>query len=121
VDFASTDPEYRARIKAAYYGDLTESDFAEALTHKHCDEPAGVVGVPSPVTPERFGQIARHYVRCTRDNAITPAGQDHMIAEMDAAMRPGGGAATIVHTLDSSHSPFYSRPESLAALLAGAG
>lgn len=115
IDFATTDPEYRERIRQAYCGDLDEEAFARALTHLHCDEPAQVVIVPSPVTHDRFGRVPRHYVRCTLDRAVTPAGQKKMIAMMDEAM----GSKTVVHTLEASHSPFDSQPDALAGILAG--
>lgn len=116
VDFASTDPEYRERIRQAYCGDLDEAMFARAISHFHCDEPAQVTQTPSPVTRERFGTLPRHYIHCTLDRAVTPAGQQKMIALMDAAM----GNKTIVHALASSHSPFDSQPDAVAAILAQA-
>jgi pimeloyl-ACP methyl ester carboxylesterase len=114
VNFRSTDPEYRERIRQAYCGDIDGEMFEEALSHLHCDEPAQVTTVPSPVTRERFGRVPRHYVHCTRDRAVTPEGQKKMIALMDEAM----GNATVVHTLAASHSPFDSQPEALAGILA---
>ena len=115
VDFASTDPAYRERIRQAYCGDLDDAMFEKSLSHLHCDEPAQVVGVPSPVTPGRFGTVPRHYIYCTLDRAVTPAGQQKMIKLMDAAM----GSKTTVHTLVASHSPFDSQPDALADILAG--
>lgn len=116
VNFRSTDPEYRERIRQAYCGDIDGALFEEALSHLHCDEPAQVTTVPSPVSKERFGTVPRHYVFCSQDRAVTPAGQRKMIELMDAAM----GNATAVHSLASSHSPFDSQPEALAAILAEA-
>ncbi len=113
LDVASEDAGYRATLKEAFYGDLSDEQFAEATTHLHPDEPAQVGGVPSIITAEGFGQIARHYIRCADDNAVTPAGQDFMVASVDAAM----GTATTVHPMGTSHSPFYSDPAGLAAIL----
>lgn len=113
VNFRSSDPEYRERIRQAYCGDIDGAMFEEALTHLHCDEPAQVTTVPSPVTRERFGQVPRHYIHCTLDRAVTPAGQKKMIALTDEAI----GNATVVHTLASSHSPFDSQPDALAEIL----
>ena len=115
IDFKSDDPAFRERIRQAYCADVGEAMFADALGHLHCDEPAQVVAVPSPVTRERFGRVPRHYVHCTMDRAVTPAGQKKMIAMMDEAM----GGRTIVHTLEASHSPFDSQPGALADILAG--
>lgn len=113
VNFGTSDPQYRERIRQAYCGDVDDATFERAMAHFHCDEPAQVTGVPSPVTRERFGTVPRHYVRCTLDRAVTPAGQKNMIAMMDEAM----GSKTVVHTLESSHSPFDSQPDALAGIL----
>ncbi|MCI5074320.1 alpha/beta hydrolase [Oricola sp.] len=114
VDFKSEDPAYRARTHAAYAGDVDRAMFEDGLAHFHCDEPAQVTTVPSPVTRERYGRVPRHYIHCTEDRAVTPAGQKKMIALMDEAM----GGRTAVHTLQSSHSPFDSHPDALADILA---
>lgn len=60
------------------------------------------------LTPARFGAIPRHYVACTEDGAISLELQRRMI-ERDPMVR--------VHELPSDHSPFYSHPEELAAIL----
>ncbi|MBD1548703.1 alpha/beta fold hydrolase [Roseibium aggregatum] len=113
VDFLSEDPDYRARVREAYAGDVGEDMFNKAIAHFHCDEPAQVTIVPSPVTKERFGTVPRHYIHCTEDRAVTPAGQKKMIALMDAAM----GNKTTVHVMATSHSPFDADPQGLARIL----
>ena len=105
----SEDAAYRERVKQALYADVSDDKFATALQALHCDEPAGVSATPSPITADRFGRVARHYVRCTEDRAVPLECQNHMIAEIDAAL----GGETHVHTLSSSHSPFYSQPQEL--------
>ena len=113
IDTLSEDPDYRARLREAFYADLDEETFLKAVAQLHSDEPAQVAVNPSTVTPQRFGSVARHYVRCDQDRAITPAGQEKMIGLTDAAL----GDETSVHALQASHSPFYSQPEELAAIL----
>jgi hypothetical protein len=113
INVGSTDAAYRALLKAAFYADVSESDFAHAASQLHCDEAnAGAVAV-SEITPRRFGTVPRHYIRCTQDQAIPLTGQDHMIATVDAAI----GGRTTTHTLESSHSPFLSQPATLAKIL----
>jgi len=114
LDPRSEDADYRARLRTALAGDLTEADFDASLTHLHCDEPAGVAQVPSPITPERFGRVTRHYIRCLEDHAIPLDAQDFMITALDGAL----GGRTHVRSLAASHSPFYSQPKLLADLLA---
>ena len=113
IHVGSGDEAYRSLLKAAFYGDVSESDFAHAASQLHCDESnAGAVAL-SEMTPGRFGTVPRHYIRCTQDRAIPLAGQDHMIATVDGAI----GGKTTVHTLESSHSPFLSQPAALSKIL----
>ena len=113
INPASTDEGYRSLMKASFYGDVSESEFAQAASQLHCDEPnAGAVS-PSEITPGRFGAVPRHYIRCTQDRAIPLTGQDHMIEAVDAAL----GGKTTTHTLESSHSPFLSQPAALSKIL----
>jgi pimeloyl-ACP methyl ester carboxylesterase len=112
INVGSVDDAYRSRLRATFYGDVSESEFALAVLQLHCDEPVGAV-TPSGITPGRFGTVPRHYIRCTQDRAIPLAGQDHMIATVDGAI----GGKTTIHTLESSHSPFLSQPAALSKIL----
>ena len=109
----STDEAYRSLLKAAFYGDVSESEFAHAASQLHCDESNAGALAPSEITPGRFGTVPRHYIRCTQDRAIPLTGQDHMIATVDGAI----GGKTTTHTLESSHSPFLSQPATLSKIL----
>jgi pimeloyl-ACP methyl ester carboxylesterase len=112
IHVGSTDESYRSLLKAAFYGDATETEFAHAESQLHCDEPVSAIA-PSGITSGRFGALPRHYIRCTQDCAIPLAAQDHMIATVDGAI----GGKTITHTLESSHSPFLSQPAALSKIL----
>jgi pimeloyl-ACP methyl ester carboxylesterase len=113
IHVGSTDAAYRALLKAAFYGDVPEREFAQAAAELHCDEANAGAAAPSQITAARFGTVPRHYIRCTQDRAIPLAGQDHMIATVDAAI----GGRTTTHTLHSSHSPFLSQPDNLSRIL----
>jgi pimeloyl-ACP methyl ester carboxylesterase len=113
INAGSTDEAYRSLLKAAFYGDVPESDFAHAASQLHCDESNAGALAPSEITPGRFGTVPRHYIRCTQDRAIPLTGQDHMIAAVDGAI----GGKTTTHTLESSHSPFLSQPANLSKIL----
>jgi hypothetical protein len=95
--------------------DLNDEQFVAAIAKLHCDEPASVANVPSNVTADRFGTVKRHYIRCMDDMGLTKATQDLMIALVDEAL----GSRTSVHSMDTSHSPFYSQPAELAEILVG--
>jgi pimeloyl-ACP methyl ester carboxylesterase len=113
IHAGSTDEAYRSLLKASFYADVSDAEFAHAASELHCDESnAGAVAV-SDITPGRFGTVPRHYIRCTQDRAIPVTGQDHMIATVDAAI----GSETTTHTLESSHSPFLSQPAALSRIL----
>lgn len=114
IHVGSSDDAYRSRLKAAFYGDVPEAEFALAASRLHCDEPVGAA-TPSAITPGRFGAVPRHYIRCTQDRAIPLTGQDHMIAAVDGTI----GGKTTTHTLESSHSPFLSQPAALSKILVG--
>lgn len=115
IDTLSQDAAYRARLREAFYGDLDEASFERAASQLHCDEPAQVALVPSAITADQFGSVPRHYVYCTADRAITIAGQRKMTSMVDGAL----GSTTTVHTMATSHSPFYSQPAELAEILKG--
>ena len=100
IDPRSDNAEYRARMKNALAGDVSEADFWSALATANCDEPAGVLLVPAHITAERFGRVPRHYVRCLEDRAIPLKGQDFMIAAADSAL---GGQNSHLH---AARQPF---------------
>ena len=113
IHAGSTDQSYRALLKASFYADLSDADADQAAAHLHHDESNAGALAPSAISPERFGTVPRHYIRCTQDCAVPLPGQDHMIASVDATI----GNNTLTHTLESSHSPFLSQPAALAAIL----
>jgi pimeloyl-ACP methyl ester carboxylesterase len=117
INGGSTDNAYRSLLKASFYGDVSESEFAQTASQLHYDEPNGGALAPSTITPQRFGAVPRHYIRTTQDRAVPPTGQDHMIATVDAAI----GSKTITHTMESSHSPFLSQPATLSKILIDIG
>jgi pimeloyl-ACP methyl ester carboxylesterase len=113
INVGPSSDAYRSLLKAAFYADVSESEFARAASQLHCDESNVGALTPSEITHERFGRVPRHYIRCTQDRAIPLTGQDHMIATVDSAI----GGTTTTHTLESSHSPFLSQPAALSKIL----
>ncbi len=114
IDPLSADPEYVAGAKKAFYGDVDDETIMATMKLLSCDEPTQILGVPSPVTAENYGSVSRHFIRLTQDMAVTLAAQDAAIADIDAAMP----TPTVVHTMETSHSPFLSDPQGLADILA---
>jgi pimeloyl-ACP methyl ester carboxylesterase len=63
---------------------------------------------PLHLTPERYGRVAKVYIECLQDRALTLETQRRMQRDTPCDK---------VYSLDSSHSPFFSQPEELAATL----
>jgi len=104
---AATSSVAASAVRDLFYGDCTVegSDKATLLL---VPEPVGPASTPVHVTAQRWGSVPRSYIVCTQDRAISPAQQRAMIASV--------GVDRVVE-MDSSHSPFISQPERLAALL----
>ena len=94
-------------VRDLFYGDCRSADTEKAIKLL-VPEPIVPASTPLHVTAERWGSVARSYIVCTQDRAISPASQRAMIASV--------GVDKVIE-MDSSHSPFISQPEQLAALL----
>ena len=114
INPASRDADYRTSLRAAYYGDLDAAAFDLWPRLLTPDLPVSIPTTAITLSTARWGRIPRTFVRCDHDRAATPAMQDLMIAEADEAF---GEHPFTVHTLPTSHSPFASAPDDLAALL----
>jgi pimeloyl-ACP methyl ester carboxylesterase len=110
----STDPSEIETIRRAFLGDWPADRHGWRLT-LHPDEPLASLAGEFTVTAGRWGRIARHYVRLTDDLALPPATQDLMIDEAD---RTTPDNPFRVHSMPGGHSPFLTRPDELAELLA---
>ncbi|GHJ33514.1 alpha/beta hydrolase [Streptomyces hygroscopicus subsp. sporocinereus] len=110
----SPDPDEVATLHRAFLGDWPADREGWRLS-LHPDEPLASLITPVPVTPARWGRIPRTFIRLTDDLALPLPAQDLMIAEADRAVpdRP-----TEVLSLPGGHSPFLTRPDQLAELLA---
>ena len=97
-----------ASIKPVFYADCSDADvaFAKARLKPLAVQPASAT---VHTTQARFGRVPRVYIECTEDEAIPIARQ----RAMAAASPP-----VEVHTLNTSHSPFFSAPDALADILA---
>jgi pimeloyl-ACP methyl ester carboxylesterase len=98
-------PEAMAR--AAFYNLCSEADIVAALA-RLTPQPAGVSFAVLSLSEERFGRIAKYYVETRHDMAIPLDKQREM---------QGNWPCTLLATLDTDHSPFYTAPEELAAAL----
>lgn len=95
-------------IKPVFYASCPDEDVALA---RALLVPEGLAGVGAPVatTAGNWGRLQKDYIACTEDQAIGIARQRSM-AE--------AGGCRIVASLETDHSPFFSMPDELTAVLA---
>ena len=108
------DPDYVEKGRRALYNDVPTAEYLRFVAYCNPDLPLAVAFDDARGTPERWGGVARTFIRCTEDHTVPLALQDRMIAEADA-LTPGNRFD--VRTLPSSHSPFASMPDRLAGVL----
>jgi pimeloyl-ACP methyl ester carboxylesterase len=104
---AATSSVAESAVRDLFYVDCTVAA-SEKATRLLVPEPVGPASTPVHVTTERWGSVPRSYILCTQDRAISPATQRAMIASV--------GVDRVIE-MESSHSPFISQPERLAAVL----
>jgi pimeloyl-ACP methyl ester carboxylesterase len=114
IDFQSTDPGYRAQVKAALAADVDDQEWQAVTNLLSPDIPAGWVAEPATITAGRWGAIPRTYISCTADFTIPAAEQRLFIEEADK-LTPGN--PTDVREMPTSHCPFLSEPDQLARIL----
>lgn len=91
---------------ALFYNDCSAETVAFALEHLG---PQTILPQATPLTvTEHFERVPRAYIRCTNDQTIPPEYQAEMTRDWPRNR---------VHELPTSHSPFFSDPVALAALL----
>jgi pimeloyl-ACP methyl ester carboxylesterase len=103
-------------VRETFYGDVDPSTADAAIRLLTPDGPLGIAGAALTVTAGRFGWVPHSFLVCTKDNVVPAALQRLAVREIDAV----SAAPTAVTELDSSHSPFLSRPDELTAAIAAA-
>lgn len=94
-------------VREGLYADCTDEDvaLAQMLLVPQASAP---LGTALALTEARYGRVSRSYIECTQDLAVSIGAQRAM---------PGRAGCVQVHSLDTSHSPFLSAPDRLAAIL----
>jgi len=98
-------------LREAFYGGCADDDAAFAQSRLVAQSAAPFVA-PIETTAERWGQIPRYYVECTRDRALTPKLQREMQRQTPCRQ---------TFTIDTDHSPFFSAPQHLADIFSRIG
>ncbi len=93
--------------KEGLYHDC-DDDITELANLLLSHEPIESGMTPLRLTDENFGRVRRVYIECTEDRAVTPFIQQKMYTETPCER---------VYRLQTSHSPFFSRPQELTDIL----
>jgi len=94
-------------LKHVFYGCCDDADVEKAKSLLN-PQALNVLSTKLSLTEERFGSVPKYYIECLRDNAITIQCQRAMYS---------ANPCEHVYTLDTDHSPFYSKPNELASIL----
>jgi pimeloyl-ACP methyl ester carboxylesterase len=99
--------DFRGDAREVFYGACSKEDVAFAV-ERLCPQPAAVMVNTPLLTRERFGTVPRTYIECLDDGAIPVDSQReiHTRADFDD-----------VDSIATDHSPFFSRPDDLVAIL----
>lgn len=92
--------------KEGLYEDC-ENDITEMAKLLLSYEPIESGITPLVLTDENYGSIRRFYIECTNDKAVTPFIQRKMYSETKCEK---------VYSMQTSHSPFFSKPLELCEL-----
>jgi len=93
--------------KQGLYHDCDE-DITEMAKCILSNEPVESGFTPLHLTNKNFNSVPRYYIECTEDRAVTPYIQRVMYTET---------ACKKVYSMNTSHSPFFSKPRELAEIL----
>jgi pimeloyl-ACP methyl ester carboxylesterase len=91
-------------VKQFFYHDCSSEDVAFAKSHLHSNAVASLT-TPVNVTENRYGMIPKYYILCTEAKDLNK----RSIVQNILCQK--------VYELPSSHSPFFSMPEKLVAVL----
>ncbi|MGI9369659.1 MAG: alpha/beta fold hydrolase [Ruegeria sp.] len=94
------------KVRDIFYHDCSPEDLEYAIANL-C--PQAILPQDTPVTlTERFDRVPKGYIRSLDDRAVPTEYQQEMSKVAAANMR---------HTIDSSHSAFFSHPRELAEII----
>ena len=87
-----------------FYGDCSEEDisFAKSML---VPQPTSPVLEPVRVSEANYGSVPRVYIECLQDRILVPAFQQKLYTAVPCEQ---------VISMNTSHSPFFSAPETLA-------
>ncbi|KAH6607661.1 alpha beta hydrolase family domain-containing [Trichoderma cornu-damae] len=97
--------------KDIFYNDLSDEASERAVAALKPHSVVSAMSYPSAIGwKDEAYDGRRGYIRCLKDNAISPSLQDQFMAR--------SGVDWVVRSIESSHSPFLSMPDELAETVA---
>lgn len=103
--------EVLERDRALIFANDAEGAVRDRITAGLLREPLAPLGQAVSLSAERFGKIAKSYIKTLRDNAISPTFQDMMIAR---------AAIDRVLSIDAGHAAAQIQPDKIARLISEA-
>jgi len=94
-------------VRSFMYGE-TPAEWADLAASRVQPQPLEPLQRGAAITEAKFGAVPRIYIECLRDRIIP--------LSVQRAMHTASPCRTI-YAIDTDHSPFYSTPEELAAIL----
>jgi pimeloyl-ACP methyl ester carboxylesterase len=91
-----------------FYHDCSSEDQSYALAHLIKPQALQPLGTPVSLSEANFGSVPRYYIECLEDHAICIEMQRKMIAASPCEK---------VFSIESSHSPFFSKQQELVEAL----
>ena len=95
------------KITNIFIQDGTDAEKNQVLTNYKV-EPGQPFGQPVTLTSANYGTVDKYYIHTQQDHAISPDLQNRMVA---------AAGIKFVYQLNTSHSPFISKPDSVTTLL----
>lgn len=102
---ASLPPDVLVRIFAVDAPEAIQKEVAKTRP-----EPLAVFLGKASLTDANFGQIPKYYIKTLKDEGVTPALQQRMIDGY-------AGKIVKVFTMNTSHSPYWAKPDELVTIL----
>ena len=84
--------------------------YKQLIVAKHRAEAVPPIATPVTLTAKNYGSVPRYYIETLKDNTISHGLQTLMLSRVTVSQR---------FQLNTSHSPFFSQPDKLAAILLG--
>jgi pimeloyl-ACP methyl ester carboxylesterase len=104
---ATIKPEFAEKVFA---GDCSD-EIKKLVMAKHKAEPLAPFQGKVTLTATNFGSIPKYYIETLKDQGVSTANQEKMIA--------ANGTVKKVYKLDCGHSPYFAKPDELAIILKG--